>query len=97
MTDLQLYNSERKQDYGIVSSRPFKLKCAVFDVTDIEFVIEVEFKEIIEDVFEAKVIDNLPSTAEHIYEDIKAHFDSFIDNIQIKLHKVYDNFNNEIK
>lgn len=98
MTDEQYYNMERKQDYGRVASRPFKLKCAVFDIADIEYVIEVEFcEDIIEDTFEARIIDNVPFTAEHVLEDIRAHFDSFIDNVHAKLLRVYDNFNHEIK
>jgi hypothetical protein len=96
-TDLQQYNIDRKASYSIAHCRPFKLKCSVFDVAGMEYLIEVEFREILDDVFEGKAIDNLPLNADHIFHDVNNYFSEFIRNSRAELVKVYDNFNNEIR
>lgn len=97
MSDEQLYNIERKQEYCNVPSQ-FTLQCSVFDIVDLEYIVPVRFcEDIVEGTFEAKILIDLHIQADHLVEDIRNSFDSFVERASVRLLRVYDNFNHEIK
>jgi hypothetical protein len=97
ISDLELYNRERKQEASGVPSR-FTLQCSIFDVVDLEYIYPVEFcEDIIEGTFEARVMTEINVQADHIAEDIRNCFDMFVNRISCKLLRVYNHLNEEIK
>jgi hypothetical protein len=96
MSDEQLYNYERKQEYCNAVSDVFVINCPVFDVVGLEYPIPVSFcEDIIEGTFKAKILVDIYIQASDLFVDITSALREKINHASARVTVLYS-FNNEI-